>query len=82
MAFMTSSGMMVAIDFHGRPIITRSQNFLSHHMPTGVSTKDPFMHIFHNLPSFLLIYTVKQSRIMVVLVQNFVAQKELGGEPP
>ena len=39
-----------------------------------------FVHICHNLLCLILVYTPKQSRIVVVLVEDFVTEEKLGRE--
>src|ERR1051325_9458908 len=43
LAFVTRSSIAVTISFHGGPIVTCSQNLLSHCMSTGVGTKCAFV---------------------------------------
>src|SRR3954462_222003 len=68
LAFVTCSGVMMAVCFHGRPVITCSQDLFSHCMSTGMSTEGTIVYFFHDLFCFLLVYTAKQSRVMVAFV--------------
>src|ERR1051325_4891801 len=43
LAFVTRSSITITISFHSGPIVTCSQNLLSHCMSTGVGTKFAFM---------------------------------------
>src|ERR1051325_7913309 len=43
LAFVTRSSITVTISFHGGPIISCSQDLLSHRMSTGVGTKCAFV---------------------------------------
>src|ERR1043165_4531534 len=43
LALVTRSSIAVTISFHGGPIVTCSQNLLSHRMPTGMGTKCAFV---------------------------------------
>ena len=65
--------VMVTISFQSRPKVTSPQNLLGHIVPARVISEDTFMHVFHELFFFLLVYTTEQSGIMVVLVLNPIA---------
>ena len=75
---VTSSGMLIIVCFHIGPVIPCLQNLLSHHVPTRIGAKGTFVHICHNLLFFTLVYTLKQSKIVVALVEDHVTEEKLG----
>src|SRR4051812_29098435 len=54
LALVINSDMVMTIGFHSGPIVTSSQDFLSHRMPTIMGTNLTFVHFLYDFRSFFL----------------------------
>ena len=69
--------MIVTIVFYGRLIITCSQDFIGHCMPTRMHPEGTFMNFFYDLILFVFIHVSEQNRVIVSLVQNTSIEEKL-----
>ena len=77
LAMVACPYMLDAVTFHGKPIVAGSYDLSGQLGSTSMSSKQSFMHLFHQMVSLGGIYALKQSCIMVPLIQDFPTQEEL-----
>src|ERR1044072_36804 len=76
LTFVTCPGMVVAIILDGKPIVTGSQDFLSHGVPTRMRPEGTFMNFFYDLICFVSIHASEQNRVIVSFVQNTLIEEK------